>query len=78
MEVLGKVHVDVQHCGKMHRGVHIHVIKGEGISLLGRDLLTSVKLKLAQCKQNWKFFKQSFKKLYTEPFSSKLGKMNNF
>ena len=77
LSVLGKLPTEIQHNGEVYRQVFIYVVKGRGTPLLGRDLLTHIKL-------NWccvKKVENSLNKLleqYSELFSSKLGKMKNF
>ena len=77
LSVLGKLPAEIQHNGEVYRQVFIYVVKGRGTPLLGRDLLTHIKL-------NWccvNKVENSLNKLleqYSELFSSKLGKMKNF
>lgn len=76
LEVVGKFMGDINHNGEVHH-IPIHVVKGNGCSLLGRDFIR-------KCKLDWSSVNKldcSLNKLletYPMLFSDKLGKMKDF
>ena len=77
LNIIVKFPVVIEHNGEVHNRLFIYVVKGTGSTLLGRDLLTKIKL-------NWfnvNHVKSSLNILleqYSELFSDKLGIMKNY
>ena len=79
LNVLGKLVVSVKHNGGVFENLDLYVISGHGISLLGRDWLSSIKLDW--CSVNSVITNREVQDIitrHTKLFSEKPGKMRDF
>ena len=77
LQVLGRLPVEIKHHGGVYKNLHIFVVKGNGTTLLGRDLLSKMKIDWYSVNK----VDNSLNKLseqYSSLFSDKLGKMKDF